>query len=129
MPSYDDDLPTEEEEVLLKQLVDNSEEQQRIRAIVEVKHSTEKQNIWDVLENSNFYSLWGPSQKLTLLFPHAISTKISGNVSLGENTLGLKYLPQISKIWTRSSQFITLYAGKVFDMGILANHVGMVFKL
>jgi len=37
MPSYDDDLPTPEEEILLKQLVENGEEQQRIRAIVEVK--------------------------------------------------------------------------------------------
>jgi len=37
MPSYDDDLPTQEEEILLKQLVDNGEEQQRARAIVEVK--------------------------------------------------------------------------------------------
>jgi hypothetical protein len=37
MPSYDDDLPTQEEEILLKQLVETGEEQQRIRAIVEVK--------------------------------------------------------------------------------------------
>jgi len=39
MPSYDDDLPTQEEEILLKQLVENAEEeQQRIRAIIEVKN-------------------------------------------------------------------------------------------
>ena len=37
MPSYDDDLPTQDEEILLKQLVENGEEQQRVRAIVEVK--------------------------------------------------------------------------------------------
>jgi hypothetical protein len=36
MTSYDDDLPTEHEEILLKQLVDNGEEEQRIRAIIEV---------------------------------------------------------------------------------------------
>ncbi|CAF1226738.1 unnamed protein product [Adineta steineri] len=38
MPSYDDDLPTQEEEILLKQLVEHSEEQQRIHAIIEVKN-------------------------------------------------------------------------------------------
>ncbi|CAF1187409.1 unnamed protein product [Rotaria sordida] len=38
MPSYDDDLPTHEEEILLKKLVENGEEQQRIRAIIEVKN-------------------------------------------------------------------------------------------
>ncbi|CAF2936242.1 unnamed protein product [Rotaria sp. Silwood2] len=38
MPSYDDDLPTQEEEILLKKLVENGEEQQRIRAITEVKN-------------------------------------------------------------------------------------------
>jgi hypothetical protein len=36
MPSYDDDLPTQEEEILLKQLVDNVEQQQRIQALIEV---------------------------------------------------------------------------------------------
>ena len=36
MTSYDDDLPTEQEEILLKQLVGNGEEEQRIRAIIEV---------------------------------------------------------------------------------------------
>lgn len=36
MPSYDDDLPTAEEEILLKKLVENGEEQQRMRAITEV---------------------------------------------------------------------------------------------
>lgn len=36
MPSYDDDLPTQEEENLLKELAENREEQNRIRAIVEV---------------------------------------------------------------------------------------------
>lgn len=36
MPSYDDDVPTQEEEILLKQLIENSDEQQRIRAIIEV---------------------------------------------------------------------------------------------
>ncbi|UJR09183.1 hypothetical protein I4U23_013431 [Adineta vaga] len=39
MPSYDDDLPTSEEEILLKQLTENCEEQQqRIRTIIEVKN-------------------------------------------------------------------------------------------
>lgn len=37
MPSYDDDLPTQDEEILLKKLLENGEEQQRIRAINEVK--------------------------------------------------------------------------------------------
>ncbi len=37
MPSYDDDLPTQEEEILLKQLVENNDEQQRIRTIIAVK--------------------------------------------------------------------------------------------
>jgi len=37
MPSYDDDMPTQEEEILLKQLVENGDEQQRIRAIIQVK--------------------------------------------------------------------------------------------
>jgi hypothetical protein len=37
MPSYDDDLPTEQEEILLKQLVDNVEQQQRIQALIEVR--------------------------------------------------------------------------------------------
>ncbi len=36
MPSYDDDLPTQEEEILLKQLVDNVEQEQRIQALIEV---------------------------------------------------------------------------------------------
>lgn len=36
MPSYDDDLPTKQEEILLKQLVDNVEQQQRIQALIEV---------------------------------------------------------------------------------------------
>jgi hypothetical protein len=36
MPSYDDDLPTQQEELLLKQLVDNVEQQQRIQALIEV---------------------------------------------------------------------------------------------
>jgi hypothetical protein len=49
MPSYDDDLPTQEEEILLKKLVENNEEQQRIQAIMEVK-STEKK-ILDILSN------------------------------------------------------------------------------
>ena len=38
MPSYDDDLPTEQEELLLKQLVDNVEQQQRIQALIEVRN-------------------------------------------------------------------------------------------
>ncbi|CAF3499298.1 unnamed protein product [Rotaria sp. Silwood1] len=38
MPSYDDDLPTQEEEILLKKLVENGEEEQRIRAVIEVKN-------------------------------------------------------------------------------------------
>jgi hypothetical protein len=37
MPSYDDDLPTQQEELLLKQLVDNVEQQQQIQALIEVK--------------------------------------------------------------------------------------------
>ena len=41
MPSYDDDLPTQQEEILLKQLVENVEDQQRIRAIIEVKNCRE----------------------------------------------------------------------------------------
>ena len=36
MPSYDDDLPTEQEEALLKQLVENTEQQPRIQALIEV---------------------------------------------------------------------------------------------
>jgi len=36
MPSYDDDLPTQQEELLLKQLVDNVEQQQRIQALIQV---------------------------------------------------------------------------------------------
>ena len=38
MPSYDDDLPTQQEELLLKQLVDSVEEQERIHAILEVQN-------------------------------------------------------------------------------------------
>ncbi|CAF1034108.1 unnamed protein product [Adineta ricciae] len=38
MPSYDDDVPTQEEENLLKQLRENQEEQQRFRVITEVKN-------------------------------------------------------------------------------------------
>jgi hypothetical protein len=37
MPSYDDDLPTQQEEILLKQLVDNVEQQQRIQSLIQVK--------------------------------------------------------------------------------------------
>jgi hypothetical protein len=37
MPSYDDDVPTQEEEILLKQLIENGDEKQRIHAIIEVK--------------------------------------------------------------------------------------------
>ena len=37
MPSYDDDLPTEQEQALIKQLVDNVEQQQRIQALSEVR--------------------------------------------------------------------------------------------
>ena len=37
MPSYDDDLPTQQEETLLKQLVDNVEQEQRIQALIEVR--------------------------------------------------------------------------------------------
>jgi len=37
MPSYDDDLPTQQEELLLKQLVDNVEQQQRLDALIQVK--------------------------------------------------------------------------------------------
>ncbi len=37
MPSYDDDLPTQQEELLLKQLIDNVEQQQQIQALIEVK--------------------------------------------------------------------------------------------
>ena len=37
MPSYDDDLPTEQEQALLKQLMDNVEQQQRIQALIEVR--------------------------------------------------------------------------------------------
>lgn len=36
MPTYDDDVPTQDEEILLKQLIDNNDEQQRIRAIIQV---------------------------------------------------------------------------------------------
>ncbi len=38
MPSYDDDLPTEQEQALLKQLMDNVEQQQRIQALIEVRY-------------------------------------------------------------------------------------------
>ncbi|CAF2874751.1 unnamed protein product [Rotaria sp. Silwood2] len=38
MPSYDDDLPTQQEEYLLKQLVDNIEQQERIQALIELKN-------------------------------------------------------------------------------------------
>jgi hypothetical protein len=37
MPSYDDDLPTQQEELLLKQLGDNVEQQQRLDALIQVK--------------------------------------------------------------------------------------------
>jgi hypothetical protein len=53
MTSYDDDLPTPQEEILLKQLVQNGEEVQRIRAIIEVS----KKSRLDVLENSSFRPL------------------------------------------------------------------------
>ena len=36
MPSYDDDLPTQQEELLLKQLVDNVDQQTRIQTLIEV---------------------------------------------------------------------------------------------
>ncbi|CAF3389016.1 unnamed protein product [Rotaria socialis] len=38
MPSYDDDLPTQDEEILLKKLVENGEAEQRIRAVSEIKN-------------------------------------------------------------------------------------------
>ncbi|CAF3450277.1 unnamed protein product [Rotaria sp. Silwood1] len=38
MPSYDDDLPTQQEEYLLKQLVDNVESQKRIQTLIELKN-------------------------------------------------------------------------------------------
>jgi hypothetical protein len=37
MPSYDDDLPTQQEELLLKQLVDNVQQPQRIQSLIEVR--------------------------------------------------------------------------------------------
>lgn len=37
MPSYDDDLPTQQEELLLKQLLDNVDEQERLRTITKVR--------------------------------------------------------------------------------------------
>ena len=36
MPSYDDELPTQQEESLLNQLVDTVEPKQRIQALTEV---------------------------------------------------------------------------------------------
>ncbi len=36
MPSYDDDLPTQQEELLLQQLMDHVECDQRMQALVEV---------------------------------------------------------------------------------------------
>ena len=38
MPSYDDDLPTQQEELLLKQLTENVDEQERLRTIIKVKN-------------------------------------------------------------------------------------------
>ena len=36
MPSYDEDQPTDEEELLLKQLVNQVEQQQRIQTLIQV---------------------------------------------------------------------------------------------
>ena len=36
MPAYDDDLPTDEEEVLLRRLTDNTEREERFRALIQV---------------------------------------------------------------------------------------------
>lgn len=36
MPSYEEDQPTDEEEFLLKQLVNQNEQQQRIQTLIQV---------------------------------------------------------------------------------------------
>ena len=36
MPSYDDELPTQQEETLLNQLADTVEQKQRMQALIEV---------------------------------------------------------------------------------------------
>ncbi|CAF1617498.1 unnamed protein product [Adineta ricciae] len=38
MPAYDDDLPTDEEEALLRRLTDNTEREERFRALIEFKN-------------------------------------------------------------------------------------------
>ena len=49
MPSYDDDLPTEQEELLLKQLVENVEQQQRIEALIQVREIVAGQIMFGML--------------------------------------------------------------------------------
>ena len=39
MTSYDDDLPTQQESILLKKLIENDEDQQRIYTITEVNET------------------------------------------------------------------------------------------
>ena len=44
MPSYDEDLPTQQEEFLLKQLEQNHDEHQRLQTIVEVERPHSQPN-------------------------------------------------------------------------------------
>lgn len=51
MPSYDDDVPTQEEEILLKQLIETDNEQQRIRAIIQVQKYSAKISVFSLHKN------------------------------------------------------------------------------
>ena len=60
-----------------------------------------------------------------------ISDRISENVSFGLRKLWLKYLPKFLRSeWVTVNLLVksTFYARKVFTMGLLANHIGVVLN-
>ena len=75
MPSYDDDLPTQQEELLLKQLVDSVEEQERIHAIMEVKNLV----IGSKRCKTTFYRVGTLDTLFTLLKEFSSSSSSSSN--------------------------------------------------
>ena len=74
----------------------------------------------------------GVPSETNFVISDRISTKISESVSIGSGRLWLKYLPKSPRNeWVTVNLLIKsiLYVGKVFTMGLLANHVGVVFNL
>lgn len=50
MPSYDDDVPTPQEEDLFRKLVENTEYEQRLRHLVEVKQNIQLKLIFFLIK-------------------------------------------------------------------------------